>query len=80
MASAFEEQGANPAAQSLLFDESFGMLVDCALTLHDNRRLARRLCEARLKSSQACVADIRCGEERKLDKFLMARPTAKACL
>ena len=73
MAAAFEEQRANPAAQSLSFDERFGMLVDCELTWRDNRRLARLLREARLKSSQACVEDIRYGEGRKLDKSLMAQ-------
>ena len=73
MAAAFEEQSANPAAQSLSFDERFGMLVDCELTWRDNRRLSRLLREARLKSSQACVEDIRYGEGRKLDKSLMAQ-------
>ena len=73
MAAAFEEQRANPAAQSLSFDERFGMLVDCELTWRDNRRLSRLLREARLKSSQACVEDIRYGEGRKLDKSLMAQ-------
>ena len=73
MAAAFEEQSVNPAAQSLSFDERFGMLVDCELTWRDNRRLSRLLREARLKSSQACVEDIRYGEGRKLDKSLMAQ-------
>jgi len=38
----------------------------------ENRRLTRLLREAKLKSSQACVEDIRYGGGRKLDKSLMA--------
>ena len=49
------------------------MLVDRELTWRDNRRLARLLREAKLKSSQACVEDIRYGGKRKLDKGLMAQ-------
>lgn len=73
MAAAFEEQQMNSAAQSLAFDERFGMLVDCELTWRENRRLKRLLRDARLKSSQACVEDIHYGSGRKLDKSVMAQ-------
>lgn len=73
MAAAFEDQQINHAAQSLSFDERFGMLVDCELTWRENRRLKRLLRDARLKSSQACIEDIQYGTGRKLDKSLMAQ-------
>lgn len=73
MALALEEQRTNPAAQGLSFDERFGLLVDCELTWRDNRRLARLLREARLKSSQACVEDVRYGNGRRLDKSMIAQ-------
>jgi hypothetical protein len=73
MAAAFEEQQINAAAQSLAFDERFGMLVDCEMTWRENRRLKRLLRDARLKSSQACIEDIHYGSGRKLDKSLMSQ-------
>ena len=59
MATAFEEQHTLAASASLSFDERFAMLVDRELTWRDNRRLARVLREAKLKSSQACLEDVR---------------------
>lgn len=73
MATAFEEQHTLAASASLSFDERFAMLVDRELTWRDNRRLARLLREAKLKSSQACLEDVRYGGRRKLDKALMAQ-------
>ena len=71
MATAFEEQQANAAVASLPFDERFSLLVDREHTWRENRRLARLLREAKLKSSQACVEDIRYGGGRNLDKSLI---------
>ena len=73
MATAFEEQQANAAVASLSFDDRFSLLVDHEQTWRENRRLTRLLREAKLKSSQACVEDIRYGGGRKLDKSLMAQ-------
>ena len=73
MATAFEEQQANAAVASLSFDDRFSLLVDREQTWRENRRLTRLLREAKLKSSQACVEDIRYGGGRKLDKSLMAQ-------
>ena len=73
MATAFEEQQHQPAMADLSFDVRFGLLVDREHTWRENRRLARLLREAKLKSSQACVEDIRYGHGRKLDKSLMAQ-------
>jgi DNA replication protein DnaC len=73
MATAFEEQQANAAMASLSFDDRFSLLVDREQTWRENRRLMRLLREAKLKSSQACIEDIRYGAGRKLDKSLMAQ-------
>lgn len=73
MAAAFEEQQSNAAISSLSFDERFGLLVDRELNWRENRRLTRLLRDAKLKSSQACIEDIRYGGGRKLDKSLMAQ-------
>jgi len=73
MAAALEAQRADPAAQSLSFDERCGLLIDSELTWRDNRKLTRLLREARLKSSQACVEDIRYGNGRRLDKAMIAQ-------
>jgi len=71
MAAAFEEQQTIAASTNLSFDERFSMLVDRELTWRDNRRVTRLLREAKLKSSQACLEDIRYGGGRKLDKSLI---------
>ena len=73
MATAFEEQQTNAAVTSLSFDERFSLLVDREQTWRENRRLARLLREAKLKSSQACIEDIRYGGGRRLDKSLIAQ-------
>ena len=73
MAAAFAEQQTSAAAMNLPFDERFAMLVDREHTWRENRRVARLLREARLKSSQACLEDVRYGGGRKLDKALMAQ-------
>lgn len=73
MAAAFAEQQASAAHASLSFDERFALLVDRERIYRENRRVRRLLREARLKSSQACVEDIRYGGGRVLDKALMAQ-------
>lgn len=73
MATAFAEQQANATSMSLSFDERFAMLVDREHAWRENRRVARLLREAKLKSSQACMEDVRYGDGRKLDKSLIAQ-------
>jgi hypothetical protein len=72
-AAASEEQQHQAAMTELSFDERFGLLVDREHTWRENRRLLR---EAKLKSSQACIEDIRYGNGRKIDKSLMAQLSA----
>jgi DNA replication protein DnaC len=73
MAAAFEEQHTSAATSALSFDERFALLVDREQTWRDNRRVTRLLTQAKLKSSQACVEDVRYGSGRGLDKSLMAQ-------
>lgn len=73
MATAFAEQQANATSMSLSFDERFAMLVDREHAWRENRRVSRLLREAKLKSSQACMEDVRYGDGRKLDKSLIAQ-------
>lgn len=73
MAAAFAEQQTNAASMSLSFDERFAMLVDREHAWRENRRVSRLLREAKLKSSQACMEDVRYGDGRKLDKALIAQ-------
>jgi len=73
MATAFIEQQTNAASMSLSFDERFAMLVDREHAWRENRRVSRLLREAKLKSSQACMEDVRYGDGRKLDKALIAQ-------
>ncbi|TAL82480.1 MAG: AAA family ATPase [Rhodanobacter sp.] len=68
MAQAYEEQQSNPAAQSLTFDERFGLLVDAENAQRENRRLGRLLREAKLKMTTACGEDIDFSTRRHLDK------------
>lgn len=73
MAAGLEEQQASPAATALSFDERLSLLVDRERVWRENRRVSRLLREARLKSSQACLEDVRYGGGRKLDRALMAQ-------
>ncbi|MFZ5898672.1 MAG: ATP-binding protein [Bacillota bacterium] len=51
----------------LSFEERPGMLVDWEADLHENRKLAHRLKEAKLKQ-QACVEDVNFRYPRGLDR------------
>ncbi len=72
MARAFEEQGAQPIAHNLSFEERFGLLVDRELAWRDTRRLERLLKLARLKYPGACIEDIDTRAARGLDQRLVA--------
>ena len=71
MADAYLNQAQTPKIGSLGFDERFGMIVDAEHLFRENRKLARRLKEAKLRVSQACVEDIDYAPKRDLDKALM---------
>lgn len=72
MAHAFTEQFTQRAADSLSFEERFGLLVDRECAHRDSRRIGRLLKLARLKVSSACVEDIDYRTGRGLDKRQIA--------
>lgn len=67
MAQALEEQLSQPETGALSFEERLGLLVDREADLRENRRLAWRLKEARLKQP-ACVEDVDFRHPRGLDR------------
>ncbi|HUE87725.1 MAG TPA: IS21-like element helper ATPase IstB [Vicinamibacterales bacterium] len=70
MADAYLTQQRDPAAASLSFDERLGMLVDAEQLARENRALRRRLKEAKLRLSHACLEDVEYSS-RKLDRALI---------
>jgi DNA replication protein DnaC len=70
IADAYLAQQREPAAASLSFDERLGMLVDAEQLARDNRALTRRLKEAKLRLSQACLEDFDYSG-RKLERALI---------
>jgi len=71
MATSYVEQQRQTASAELSFDERFGLLVDAEYLARENKRLATRLREAKLKLGQACVEDIDYPAKRDLDKALI---------
>lgn len=71
MAAAWIEQHKQPDVASLSFDERFGLLVDAEWLDRENRRLTRRLQEAKLKFGQACVEDVDYPPRREIDKAVV---------
>lgn len=68
MASAWIEQQKQPDLTRLSFDERFGLLVDVEWDRRQNKRLERRLKEAKLKFSSACLENVDYPPRRELDK------------
>ena len=71
MADAYRVQLQDPAIGTLSFDERVGLLVDAEHLSRDNRKLARRLNEAKLRMPQACLEDIEYAPRRELDRPLI---------
>src|SRR5258706_5443100 len=67
MAKALRELGDMPPATQLSFEERIGMLVDREWTDRENRRLARRLKEAKL-GVRASLEDVTCDAARGIEK------------
>jgi DNA replication protein DnaC len=70
MMKALEEQMAMSDANSLSFEERFGLMADREMNERENRRLESRLRKAKLRL-QACMEDIDYRQPRGLDKSLM---------
>jgi DNA replication protein DnaC len=70
MVQALQEQMTQPEVASLSFEERLGMLVDAECLQRQNRALARRLKNARLKQP-ASIEDINYRHVRQLDRSQM---------
>lgn len=68
MADTWLEHQRDPQMNSLDFDERFGLLIDAESIARENRRLTRRLQEARLRITTACIEDIEHRNGRGLTK------------
>jgi DNA replication protein DnaC len=71
MADAYRAQLQDPALGALGFDERVGLLVEAEHLSRDNRKLARRLKEAKLRIPQACLEDLEYAPRRELDRPLI---------
>ena len=71
MADAYRTQLQDPTIGALSFDERVGLLVDAEHLSRDNRKLGRRLKEAKLRMAQACLEDLEYAPRRELDRALM---------
>jgi len=71
MAGAWLEQQKDPEMAQLPFDERFGFIIDIEHLARHNRRLARRLSEAKLRIPSACIEDIDTPARRNLDKAMV---------
>jgi len=67
MAKAVRELMDTAPGQQLSFDEKLGIVVDREWTDRDNRRLSRRIKEAKL-STRASLDNVLCDPERGVDK------------
>ena len=68
LAQAWVEQQKHPDLTRLSFDDRLGLLVDVEWDRRQNKRLERRLKEAKLKVGRACLEDIDYSPRRLLDK------------
>lgn len=67
MAHALREQLDRAAGSALSVEECVGLMVDREWTERENRRVSRRIKDAKL-GMQACLEDLRCDPARGLDK------------
>lgn len=73
MADTYVEQLRKPAGGGLSFEDRFGLLVDAEWMLRQNKRLKRRLSEAKLRLSNAAVEDVETAQARGLEKAVLLR-------
>lgn len=76
MRDAFVEQRAKPEFATMSFDERFAALTDAERLYRHNRKLKRRLEEAKLKLRSAAVEDIDYSAKRELDKSVIRQLAA----
>lgn len=68
MANAYVEGQQQTDTRELSFEDRLGVLVDAEWIYRHNKRTARRLAEAKLRFSQACIEDVDTPASRNLDK------------
>lgn len=73
MAEAWQAQQRSTEVSGMDFDERFGLLVDAEYMKRENRSLARRLSEAKLRHGHACIEDFDAPASRGLDKALVRK-------
>jgi len=71
MADAWLTQQKDPTITQVSFDERFGLLVDVEHLARHNRKLIRRLAEAKLRIPSACIEDIDTPPRRNLNKAVL---------
>ena len=75
MAKAFREMSDRPHPHDMSFEESIGLLVDQEWTERENRRLDRRLRDAKL-AMRACLDEIVCDPARGIEKSILKQFSA----
>ena len=78
MADAYLVHQQDTTHAGLSFDERFSMLVDAEHLYRDNRALAHRLKDAKLRIPHACLEDVDHSPRRDLDRALL-RQLATCC-
>ena len=73
MAEAWTEQRRSIDCNKLSFDERFALLIDAEYLHRHNRRLARRLKEAQLRQSHACIEGFESAPKRGIDSSLVKK-------
>lgn len=73
MADTYVEQQRKPSEDGLSFEDRFGLLVDAEWMLRQNKRLKRRLSEAKLRLSNAAVEDVETASARGLERAVLLR-------
>lgn len=68
LAEAWQAQQRDPGSTSLTFDERLGLLVEAEWMARENKRTARNLGAAKLRSPAACIENVETGPERGLDR------------
>ena len=72
MAEALLQLQENTESEGLSFDERFGIIVDREELHRENKRQARLIKGAKLRSSQACIEDVNYHHKRGLEKSLIS--------
>lgn len=73
MADALLGQQKQSELMEMEFDDRFGLIVDAEWLYRHNKRTKRRMTEAKLRLSQACIEDVDTGAARGIEKATLMR-------